>query len=631
MKNFKLQKKAIEKNKFHESLLIIMFSLLTVYWLHSLIFHFTENRHDALSFLWGSFSVLPYLQIFLIFFTFETCKKMHLYYEAISVTKKGVYDMYKTHLAVLVTYVLFLTAEITVINLVETFFSPGMSSELISKVLSSLFFYFLLGCLAAVFIGFMFSFIKRSVFFYFFIILILLSQTNYIKDLVSNIYNVSGLNVIKLVELFNLSPDSLEWGINYHTGIVVNNSKVALMLFWIVFSLLVFILKQKSAAVKYKTVKSAVCIVLCAVLMAGYLTPFAMLDLGRGPSGLFANEEYYDYNEGCQTEEEADFKVTKYKLDLSAYRILKARADIYVDKNDLSDYAFTLYHAYKVTKVTDQNGNKLDFTRENDYLTVHNNGISDIESVCIEYHGDGNECYSNHSGMLLTGNFCYYPLPGKRIVFVSSLEGIMNNALPYKAEFDVRVNNRSAVFCNLDEVEKNHFAGESDSVTVLSGLLKSLKIKDTEIIYPYMNAVYNEAFLKGGFESFIEKNPAVKKIFILPNISQSEKEGTVLFDDYLITARDYDIEATVLKSQTSYEKTDLAGYISMYDTDEKEEYWQFSREVAQMTEEDDKIKMMDLLDEILAEDDGTVLQQIKDYLVDDSDTRDSLEFLESLR
>lgn len=630
MKNFKLQKKAIEKNKFHESLLIIMFSLLTVYWLRSLIFHFTENRHDALSFLWGSFSVLPYLQIFLIFFTFETCKKMHLYYEAISVTKKGVYDMYKTHLAVIITYVLFLTAEITVINLVETFFSPGMSSELILKLLPPLFFYFLLGCLAAVFIGFMFSFIKRSVFFYFFIILILLSQIDYIKDFVSNIYSVSGLNIIKGVELFNISPNSLDWGVNYHTGVVVNNDKVALMLFWIVFSLLVFILKQKSAAVKYKAVKSGVCIALCAVLMAGYLTPFAMLDMGRGPSGLFANEEYYDYNVDCQTEEEADFRVTKYKLDLSAYRMLKARADIYVDKTNLSDYVFTLYHGYKVTKVTDRNGNKLNFTRENDYLTVHGSG-SDTECITVEYHGDGNEFYSNHSGMLLTGNFCYYPLPGKRIVFVSSVQGVMNNALPYKAEFDVRVNNCSSVFCNLDEVEKNHFAGESDSVTVLSGLLKSLKIKDTEIIYPYMNALYNEAFLKEGFESFIEKNPAVKKIFILPNISQCEKEGTVLFDDYLITARDYDIEAVVLKSQASYDKQDLAGYISMYETDEKEAYWQFSRETALIMEEDDKIRMMDLIDEILAEDDGTVLQQIKDYLIDDSDTRDSLEFLESLR
>lgn len=632
MKNYKLQKRAIEKNKFHEILIIAMFALFTVSLLYSFLCSIKNKHYDALNYLSNIFSKLPYLQIFLIFFAFEICQKMHRYCEAVSVTKKGVVNMYKTHLGVIATYVLFLTLEALVITLAVTFLSPLCCAVLFLNVILSLFFYFFLGCLAAVFIGFMFSFIKHKVICYFLIILIALSGIPFLKDVISNIYSASGINIIKLFEIFTLYPSSMNWANYYHTGIVINNSKVELILFWIVFSVFIFILKQKPTAVRYKAAKGTVCLILCAALMTGYLMPFAMIDMGNGPSGLFANEEYYQYNEGCQTEEAADFKVTKYKLDLSAYRILKARADIYVDKNNLSEYKFTLYHGYKVTKVTDQGGKKLDFSQETDYLTVLNSGNSNIEFISVEYKGDGNEFYSNHSGMLLTGNFAYYPVPGYRIVFErTGHQGILDCSLDYKTEFDVTVNNLSDVFCNLDEMEENHFTGKSDSVTVISGFIKSIKINDTEIYYPYLDDIYNEEYLKEGFESFIEKNHNVKKIFILPNISQSEKEGVVLFDDYLITSRDYDIEGFVLKSQTSYEKTDLAGFMAVYATEDEEQYWIFCRDVAEQTGDNEKIELMDVLEEVLSEGDEETVQQIKDYLVDNSDKRTPVEFLESLR
>lgn len=633
MKNFKLQKRAIEKNKFHESLIIILFSLVTVFLVYALSFSFIEKNHDALSFLTTSLGILPYLQIFLIFFTYEICQKLHGYYEAVSVSKKGVFDMFKTHLSVICFYVLMLTAEVTVLNLIETFLTPQFCGALFFNVISALFFCFFLGCLAAVFIGFMFSFIKHRVIFYFFVILIALSQIDYIKDVVSNIYQATGFNIIKLVELFNISSVPIDRAPNYHTGIVINNATVELILFWIVFSVFIFLVKQKSTAVRYKTVKSAVCLVLSAALMVGYLMPFAMIDMGNGPSGLFANYEYYERNEGWQKEEAADFKVTKYKLDLSAYRYLKARADIYVDKNNLEDYKFTLYHGFKVTKVTDQNGEKLNFSQETDYLTVLNSGNNDIEYIFVEYYGDGNKFYSNHSGMLLTGNFNYYPIPGRKVLFdmEHSTDGMVNCSLGYKTEFDVRVNNRSSVFCNLDETEKNHFTGVSDSATVLSGYFKSLELDGAEIFYPYLNPVYNEQFFKDEFTSFISKNPDVKKIFVIPKCNFSEKEGTALFDDYLVTDRDYDIEGFVLKSQSSKDKTDLAGFMSVHGTEDEEEYWQFVEETATFMQEEDKLKLMEVLEEVLSKGDEAVVEQINDYLVDDSDTRDSIEFLESLR
>lgn len=632
MKNYKLQKRAIEKNKFHESLLIIMFALVTAFLVYSFICCALENSIDSVIFLSNTLFVLPYLQIFLIFFTFETCQKMHRYCEAVSVTKKGVVNMYKTHLGVIVTYVLFLTLEALVLNLAVTFISPLCCAVLVFNVISVLFFYFFLGCLAAVFIGFIFSFIKHKVICYFLIILIAASEIQFLKDIASNIYELSGVNVIKFFELFNLYPHSISFSPNYHVSVIINNSKVELILFWIVFSVFIFILKQKPNAVRHRAAKSTVCFILCAALMTGYLMPFAMANMDSGPSGCFANDEYYEYNKGCEKEKAADFKVTKYKLDLSAYRILKARADIYVDKNNLSEYKFTLYHGYKVTKVTDQGGNKLDFSQETDYLTVLNSGNSNIESISVEYKGDGNKYYSNHSGMLLTGNFAYYPVPGYRIVFEEEgHQGLLNCSLDYKTEFDVTVNNLSDVFCNLDEMEENHFTGKSDSVTVISGFIKSIKINDTEVFYPYLYNMYDEEYLKECFESFIEKTPHVKKIFILPDVNFDEKESVVLFDDYLITERDYDIEGFVLKSQTSYEKTDLAGFMAVYATEDEEQYWIFCRDVAEQMGDNEKIELMDVLEEVLSEGDEETVQQIKDYLVDNSDKRTPVEFLESLR
>lgn len=96
------------------------------------------------------------------------------------------------------------------------------------------------------------------------------------------------------------------------------------------------------------------------------------------------------------------FEVERYDLKIDIDRQLEVEANIFVDKSDLDEYDFTLYHGYKIDKVTDKNGKELKFKQDGDYFTVENNdeGLSEI---CISYAGSAPRFFSNSQGTSLPG------------------------------------------------------------------------------------------------------------------------------------------------------------------------------------------------------------------------------------
>lgn len=84
-------------------------------------------------------------------------------------------------------------------------------------------------------------------------------------------------------------------------------------------------------------------------------------------SGVSADKRYYENNE--QVSKPADFKIDSYDLEFNFRNDLNAVATIKTD--DVKDeYKFTLYHGYKISKITDGNNDELNFTRDSDYLTI---------------------------------------------------------------------------------------------------------------------------------------------------------------------------------------------------------------------------------------------------------------------
>mgnify|MGYP000431813834 FL=1 len=102
--------------------------------------------------------------------------------------------------------------------------------------------------------------------------------------------------------------------------------------------------------------------------------------------------DYLFYTENEQKNQDPDFEVTSYDMDLSIYRQLDAEVSMTLSDTGLEYYNFTLYHGYNVLKITDIEGNALKYNREGDYVTVIGNG--NLQLINIKYSGYSPILYS---------------------------------------------------------------------------------------------------------------------------------------------------------------------------------------------------------------------------------------------
>ena len=339
-------------------------------------------------------------------------------------------------------------------------------------------------------------------------------------------------------------------------------------------------------------------------------------------SGVSADKRYYENNE--QVSKPADFRVDSYDLEFNFRNNLNAVATIKTD--DVKDeYKFTLYHGYKISKITDGNNDELDFTRDSDYFTIKNTSKSKL--IKIYYHGSCDKYYSNYLSVFLPGNFAFYPIPGFNEMYSThSYAGFDNLSLPYETDFNVTVHSLKKVQCNLESSTNNEFKGKSDSLTLLSGFINCVTINKTQIYYPYFNDAYNSDTINEKLETFVSKNPNIKKIFIIPDINLEDIEFVKTFNDYMITASIDDIDRLGFVSKISANKMELYDAVNAYMN--YPEYFEFLKD----NSSEELQKAIPVLEEILKNDnDGKKLEKINDYLIDNADDRSFSKFLYELR
>lgn len=145
-------------------------------------------------------------------------------------------------------------------------------------------------------------------------------------------------------------------------------------------------------------------------LLGWVSAPFAqgdsLIDLTLSPTSVFRADDAY-YAQSHSLEEKPAFQVASYQMDLTIHRGLGGRVTMELEGPELSQYPFTLYHGYLVTKVTDEAGDALSFTREGDYLTVTPHRR--LSSVTVEYRGSSSMFYSGSQGVCLPGAFPTIP------------------------------------------------------------------------------------------------------------------------------------------------------------------------------------------------------------------------------
>lgn len=353
------------------------------------------------------------------------------------------------------------------------FLSSGMNDySYLYHIFSVLFLYVFLGGIIPILLGVFFAQKTKRIVSYAIMALIIFLVSSTSDFIPGGLSQVTKINFWEAKYfLAYILPNDLEWYINHDYGMYAEIYRWNLIIFWIsLLSFLFFKLCQiKKTALK--AVLLSLTLLISTFNLVGYFYGGSHIEKGAQLDSI-SMSDYLFYTENEQKNQDPDFEVTSYDMDLSIYRQLDAEVSMTLSDTGLEYYNFTLYHGYNVLKITDIEGNALKYNREGDYVTVIGNG--NLQLINIKYSGYSPILYSNYQACSLPGFFAYYPIPGFHKI---TGDYTTYNPIEIKSgtEFNIRVDSARQFYSNLDEVknEKNCFVGVTSYPTLFSGFYKS--------------------------------------------------------------------------------------------------------------------------------------------------------------
>lgn len=353
------------------------------------------------------------------------------------------------------------------------FLSSGMNDySYLYHIFSVLFLYVFLGGIIPILLGVFFAQKTKRIVSYALMALIIFLVSSTSDFIPGGLSQVTKINFWEAKYfLAYILPNDLEWYINHDYGMYAEIYRWNLIIFWIsLLSFLFFKLCQiKKTALK--AVLLSLTLLISTFNLIGYFYGGSHIEKGAQLDSI-SMSDYLFYTENEQKNQDPDFEVTSYDMDLSIYRQLDAEVSMTLSDTGLEYYNFTLYHGYNVLKITDIEGNALKYNREGDYVTVIGNG--NLQLINIKYSGYSPILYSNYQACSLPGFFAYYPIPGFHKI---TGDYTTYNPIEIKSgtEFNIRVDSARQFYSNLDEVknEKNCFVGVTSYPTLFSGFYKS--------------------------------------------------------------------------------------------------------------------------------------------------------------
>lgn len=626
MSTFKLMSRLWSRNKFYKYLILAVIVLFNGFLLYTIIASIREEAPaDTLGYAFVTLFPQYLMVIFFLFFSYECFVKINRYKETFSTCKQGIGGVYRAQLLLLFSLIGVLTAVACLV--IVGYACVARQVALLPHVLSRVICYQVLCPGAAVLIGLLLSGVRQRYIVYPLMVIFGLSETEWLQTTTLHVMETTGKNYAKLMQIFSLLPSSMRFAPNNQIGIPWDLNKIAQLLFFMVFSATVVgLLCARTKAKRWWT--GGLGLLLSAVLLTGYFMPVSVPVMDLGTSSVFADAAYYQtIHAGEQRNVAADFRVKKYRLDFSVGLNLTGRAKVYVDRSELKSYRFTLYHGYKVKRVTDQTGAALDFRQEYDYVTVTRGGAA-VEYLCLEYTGKSPKYYSSYAGVCLPANFAYYPIPGYLELFSDNFYGFIDCSLPYDTAFDVRCSGRKQMYCNLAARGDNHFAGNARSITLLSGYYDTLKLNNTLVVYPKYADTEIRARVKKNMGTFTKEHRDIHTIFIMDADNLTQYEHLRSYDGYVVTNSMIDMEQSYFESQIDISKLHFYKMFVYYYNEkvDREELEQLKQ-----SEDPEKYPMVQIILKLSASKNReAAAAETEQYLTNSKDTRAPMTFLREL-
>lgn len=428
--------------------------------------------------------------------------------------------------------------------------------------------YFFLANIIAILIGLLCSTIKKTAVAYLVLIISSFVFSPMTSRLTGEIYNKSDESIYPLWRIFEIFPSTRSYE-TAASGINANIKSLSIIVFWISLFAIISMFTVFSFRIKRaKQIAATICLAVFVLSGAGTLMPYSSISLDTNSLGSDAEHYVFQDPENfvIQKNEEPNFEITGYDMNLKIKNLLSGDVTVKVDNPNLTEYHFTLYYGYKLKSVTNSSGEKLKYDRDGDYITVHTDAPT--ESFNFNYKGFSQVFYSNSQSSNLLGGFAYYPINGFRYVYSVADQGSIRTKLSKSVPMSVKVDCSKKMFSNLESAGKNTFEGTSDSLTLVSGFYKEINTDGIRMIYPY----YKNPLDIGGVKDYetqlkmlIDAKPKYKgKTVILASSLGSSA------DDRIFTASDQVLTTNI---STIYDDTQEEFFKEKGDPKIKNDYY----------------------------------------------------------
>ena len=568
------------------------------------------------------FSVIYLIAFMFLSYEYIYKLKSNSLIECVDTTPKGTKSIIKSKISLLCAVASVQTLVLILINVFFAISEGSLTLQYLLYIIVSILLNIFLICIAGIFIGSFSALKMKKIPAYLLMIFITIMTSRILDILWLALYTTTNIDIFKITGLFELTTPSTNWTPNTAFGYSVLPYRFAAIIFWIIIFTLGIILSLHK--INKRKIKSVVCIILSIICIMVYYMPSSKVIMDqRNINGPNADYEYYTKHEDDITIEKNNFNITDLSMEISTNLMLKAKVVIKVDNKNLEKYKFTLYHGYNIQNIK-INGEDAEFNRKLDYFEINNNKHDKIDDITINYNGYSSRYYSNVQGSILPGFLPFYPMAGYQEVYDLNYQSFVPNHSDVNINFDVKVSSMKQFYSNLNENDKNHFSGNSKSLTLISGLYKTITIEDIRVVYPYPDG---KELSKNNIEKYIKNfkvsnidNNKIKTIIILPSLNQGEFETVYSDNNYIISRWVVDIQDDYVKSLISKHKLELYYCIDAFENDN--EYYQETKDYFNFTI---------LFEENLKKYDKTVFyEECNKYLYDSDDERTIDEFLKDL-
>lgn len=564
---------------------------------------------------------------FLAFEFFSKCRNCHME-EGLICTGKG----YKKFLAVQFVFFTILISVFTLLMIVFEVLlcivNNAMNEKLIIQVLAgALLNYFLIPVMGACF-GLFFSLIAKRLNAYLMLVLICLISSPMFNDIGLLIYaEGNGIDITPFFNLFDFFTPDLTWRPVYALGHSILPYRWITVFFWCFFLIALSLCKMSIPKTNKNYLKQLPVFMLAAICFITCLIPSSKVkrNSDNPTDSVMADYEYYSDEKNAETiqTKESDFSITECEAQLSADLKLRAKVSVTVDKTNLKEYCFTLYHGYKLKAVTDENKNHLDFEQNGDCITVYNE--SQISKILMTYSGYSPQFYTNAQGIFLPAYFPYLPHSGWSPVYDRNHQGINRFFFDENTSFDIKVNGLQKTYCNFEETDKNHFTGKGTGATLVSGLYEETKVDGIKVIYPFMDPTDTPEVINNTVTKYKGKpsiKDGVKTIIAIPNINLiSPYNKYADCKDHIVTEQIISIPSSYWTQISLPERYDLFMYCNMNYKQDPD----YAREQAKEEKDGSLAKLFISYIDKYGEEEG--LKNITAFCTDENDTRSVEEFL----